>query len=180
MKRLQPLLLAGALALGGCAATVHRETPTGFPATPIAVPAESARRLVLNVELDARHPKDAGWQAFRQEWIDIVREQATARGVQFVAQEGEAKPTGEAGVLLAVQINDYKHVTVGQRMMLGIMTGNAFIDAKAQFRDLRTGAAFGDRHYNTSSSAGQGVFAPVTPKQIYAIADDALAAIQGR
>jgi hypothetical protein len=171
---------AAALLLGGCAATVQTQTPTGLPAPSFKVPAESAQRLVLNLQLDPRHAKDAGWDAFRKEWVDIVQEQATARGLKFAAQDGEPKATGEAGVLLSVKVNDYKHVSVGQRVMFGIMTGNAFIDAKAEFRDLRTGAVYGDRSYNTTSSAGQGVFAPVTPKQIYAIADDAIDAIKGR
>ena len=60
------------------------------------------------------------------------------------------------------------------------MTGNAFIDAKIEFRDLKAGALYGERAYNTSSSAVHGVFAAVTPKQIYAIADETLAEIKRR
>jgi hypothetical protein len=184
MKSIRPLLtaasLATALTLCGCAATVHKDAPTGFVGTPIKVPAEATQRLVLNLQLDARHANDSSWKGFRQEWIDIMKEQAAAKGVKFEVQDGDVRPSGEPGVLLAVRVNDYKHVTVGQRMMLGIMTGNAFIDAKAEFRDLRSGAVLGDRSYNTSSSAGQGVFAPVTPKQIYAISDDVLSELKGR
>ena len=184
MRTLRILTIASAacaaISLGGCAATLDTSTPNNFPAAAIKVPAESSKRLVLNLQLDAKHPKDSGWQSFRQEWVDIVTEQAKAKGVQFSVQDGEAKPTGEAGTLLAVYIDDYKHVTVGQRVMLGIMTGNAYVNAKASFRDLSTGAAYGERHYNTSSSAGQGIFAPVTPKQLYAISEDVLSQVQGR
>ena len=171
---------AAAMMLGACAATLDTSTPNNFPASAIKVPVESSKRLVLNLQLDAKHPKDSGWQSFRQEWVDIFTEQAKAKGVQFAVQDGEAKPTGEAGTLLSVHIDDYKHVTVGQRVMLGIMTGNAYVNAKASFRDLSTGAAYGERHYNTSSSAGQGIFAPVTPKQLYAISEDVLSQVQGR
>lgn len=184
MRTFRILTIAGAAAaavmLGGCAATLDTNTPTNLPAAAIKVPAESSKMLVLNLQLDAKHPKDAGWQSFRKEWIDIFEEQAKAKGVKFSVQDGDAKPTGEAGTLLAVQVDDYKHVTVGQRMMLGIMTGNAYINAKASFRDLSTGTTYGERHYNTSSSAGQGVFAPVTPKQLYAISEDVLRQMQGR
>jgi hypothetical protein len=183
MRTFRILTIAGAataVMLGGCAATLDTSTPTNFPATAIKVPAESSKRLVLNLQLDAKHSKDSGWQTFRQEWVDIFQEQAKAKGVQFAVQDGEAKATGEAGMLLSVHIDDYKHVTVGQRMMLGIMTGNAYINAKASFRDLSSGTAYGERHYNTSSSAGQGVFAPVTPKQLYAISEDVLSQMQGR
>jgi hypothetical protein len=169
-----------AMMLGGCAATVDTSTPTNFPAAAFKVPLESSKRLVLNLQLDGRHPKDSGWQSFRKEWVDIFEEQAKAKGLQFAVQDGDAKPTGESGVLLSVHIDDYKHVTVGQRLMLGIMTGNAYINAKASFRDLSSGTAYGERHYNTSSSAGQGIFAPVTPKQLYAISEDVLGQMNGR
>lgn len=184
MRTFRILTIAGAAAaavmLGGCAATLDTNTPTNLPAAAIKVPAESSKMLVLNLQLDAKHSKDAGWQSFRNEWIDLFEEQAKAKGVKFSVQDGDAKPTGEAGTLLSVHIDDYKHVTIGQRVMFGIMTGNAYINAKASFRDLSTGAAYGERHYNTSSSGGQGVFAPVTPKQLYAISEDVLGQVQGR
>jgi hypothetical protein len=65
-------------------------------------------------------------------------------------------------------------------MMLGVFTGNAYIDAKIEFRDLMAGTLYGERAYNTSSSAMHGVFAAMTPKQIYAIADETLAQIKQR
>lgn len=178
MRILTSGLTAAAVVLSGCAATVEKTGPLGFSPAPIQVPAASAKRVMLNVQLDPRHPADPGWAAFRKEWIDITSEQASRQGLPLAVQEGEAKPTGEPGVLMVVKVNDYRHVSVGQRMMLGIMTGNAFIDAKVEFRDLSTGAVFGERSYNTTSSAGQGVFAPVTPKQIYAIADETLGEIK--
>ncbi len=138
------------------------------------IPPAASKRLVLNMQLDPKHPKDSGWDSFKKEWFDITKEQATAQGVAFAAQEGEPKPTGEAGTLVVVRIADYKHVGVGARIFLGVMTGNAYIDAKAEFRDLSTGKPHGERQYNTSSSAWQGVFASVTPKQIYGLADQFL------
>lgn len=179
-SRLLGLVLAGAALLGGCAATVEKSGPLGVSSAPINVPANVAKRMVLNLQLHPKLPADDGWAAFRKEWIDITREQATNAGVQLVEQEGAPRATGEAGVLVSVLVNDYRHVGVGKRMMLGIMSGNAFIDAKVEFRDLKTGTLFGERNYNTSSSAGHGVFAAVTPKQIYAIADETLAEIWPR
>jgi hypothetical protein len=54
--------------------------------------------------------------------------------------------------------------------MFGIMTGNAFIDARIRYASLRDGTTFGEQQYNTSSSAGGGVFSKVTPQQVNAIA----------
>ncbi|WP_292448475.1 DUF4410 domain-containing protein [Methylibium sp.] len=110
----------------------------------------------------------------------MTKQQSLAQGYEFAAQDGAPQPTGQAGTLMVVRIDDYRHVGVAARVMLGIMTGNAFIDAKVEFRDLQSGKLYGERSYNTSSSAMQGVFAPVTPKQIYALADEALAEIKRR
>ena len=172
------LILLAAL-LSGCAATVQRP-PTTAVVAGLNIPAASAKRVVLNVQLAPSHPQDAGWEAFKKEWVDIMREQAQGQAMQFAAQSGEPKATGETGTLMVVRVADYRHVGVGARLAFGIMTGNAFIDAKIEFRDLQSGDLIGERRYNTTSSAVHGVFAAVTPKQIYAIADEALAEINKR
>jgi hypothetical protein len=169
--------LACVTLLAGCAATVERSEVAGRgPAT--SVPAAASGLVTLNMVLDPQHPRDAGWQKFRQEWYDIVSEQAQAKGLRFATQEGEPKPTGEAGTLMIVKVHDYRHVGIGARVAFGIFTGNAFIDASVELQDLGTGTSFSEHQYNTSSSAGHGVFAAVTPKQIYAITDEVLAQIK--
>jgi Domain of unknown function (DUF4410) len=178
--RFTTLLAVSALTLGGCAATVDRRAPaSGAAAAPsqqqpsMKIPAQAGKRLVLNMQLDPKlAATDSGWPDFKREWIDITKEQATGKGLAFTTQDGEAKATGEQGTLVVVRINDYRYVTIAKRVMLGIMSGNAYIDSKVEFRDLATGKLHGERTYNTTSSAWGGVFAAVTPKQIYALADE--------
>jgi hypothetical protein len=173
------------LALGGCAATVERTpsaTSSGQPASQsmpsMKIPAEAGKRLVLNVQPDPKFAADGGWADFKKEWVDITKEQSAAQGMTFAAQDGAPKATGEQGTLVVVNIKDYRHVTVARRVLLGVMTGNAFIDSKVEFRDLATGKVYGERAYNTTSSAWGGVFAAVTPKQIYALADEIIKEIK--
>lgn len=175
--------VVAALLLGACASQPTTSAPTAStPAAPavaasqpsMQIPPASAKRLVLNMQLASQHKQDSGWDSFKKEWHDITKEQATAQGVAFAMQDGEAQSTGEAGTLVVVKVKDYKHVTLGARIMLGIMTGNAYIDAQVEFRDLATGKLYGERTYNTTSSAWHGVFAAVTPKQIYTLADQLL------
>lgn len=52
------------------------------------------------------------------------------------------------------------------------------IDSKVEFRDLATGELRGERSYNAASSATQGIFAPVTSKQIYALVDEVIGEIK--
>ena len=72
--------------------------------------------------------------------------------------------------MLQVYVNDYRMVGIGSRVFFGVMTGNAYIDAKASYIDLNDGKAFGERAYDTTSSAWAGVFAKMTPQQVDAIA----------
>lgn len=118
------------------------------------------------------------WAEFQREWRETFAEHAKDAGIAFAFHEGPGAPAGEAGTLLQVQVNDYRIVGIGARIMFGVMTGNAFIDARIRFSDLRSGAAFGEQAHNTSSSAWGGVFAKVTPQQVDAIAADVFADIK--
>ena len=183
-------LVAIAFALTGCAATVQKSAPATTstpsataPATaqaPVRVPEEASTRLVLNLTGSKASTEAKDWVSFKQEWRAIFQQQATAAGVKFDFQDGDAQPNGEPGTLLAVVVNDYRYVGIGARLAFGIMTGNAYLDATLRFRSLRDGTIFGEQTYNTSSSAWHGVFAAMTPKQIYAIADELIREMKTR
>ncbi len=195
MKTLKISTLALCVVLGGCAATVQRSEPapaqpasTNAATTPAAapvnvtvkVPEASANRLVLNVSGSKISSESKDWGYFKDEWRAIFEQQTKAAGIQFEWQEGEVRQSGQAGTLLAVNVNDYRVVGQGARILFGIMTGNAYIDAQMRYTDLQNGTLFGAQSINTSSSAGHGIFATVTPQQIYAIADDVIRQIKIR
>ena len=136
----------------------------------VTVPAASARKLVLAMTGPKIVVDSKDWADFKREWRETFAEYAKGAGIAFSFAEGEAKPTGEEGTLLLVTVADYRIVGIGARIFFGVMTGNAFIDAKVRFANLRDGAVFGEQPYITSSSAWGGVFAKVTPQQVDAIA----------
>jgi uncharacterized lipoprotein YmbA len=137
---------------------------------PVRVPAESAKKVVLNMTgaKDSVQAKD--WASFKEEWRATFAEHAKQAGIAFAMQDGEARPGNEAGTLVNVYVNDYRQVGIGARIFFGVMTGSAYIDAKVGFSDLASGARFGEQEYNTSSSAWSGVFAKMTPQQVDSIA----------
>jgi hypothetical protein len=145
------------------------------PSPPLSTPAASARRLVLNMTGPATVTQAKDWPAFQEEWRATFADHAKAAGVAFDVEKGDAHSTGETGTLLRVYVNDYRMVGIGSRIFFGVMTGNAYIDAKATYSDLNNGNAFGERLYNTASTAWQGVFAKMTPQQIDAIASQVFA-----
>ena len=106
---------------------------------------------------------------FKGGWRASMKDQATGIGASFVPQEGDPKPTGQAGTLVVVDIMDYRYLSAGARIAFGMMTGNAYIKSTVQFRDLATGNMLGERTYDTSSTAWQGAFSAMTDKQVQAI-----------
>jgi len=170
-------LLLSALA-SACATTngqnhaASTATPADAGVAPVtaAVPAASAKRLVLNMTGPSAVTQAKDWPAFQEEWRATFAEHAKDAGVAFEVQQGDVRSTNEAGTLLKVYVNDYRMVGIGARVFFGVMTGNAYKDAKATFSDLNDGKDFGERTYNTTSSAWAGVFAKMTPQQVDAIA----------
>ncbi|RJG07576.1 hypothetical protein D3870_17660 [Noviherbaspirillum cavernae] len=167
--------------LSGCATSQPEKdsAQTTGPAVPAAsastqkavpVPAASSRKLVLNMSGAKTSVEARDWSGFKEEWRAVFEEHAKEAGIAFAMQEGEPRPLGEAGTLLAVHVNDYRMVGIGSRIFFGVMTGNAYVDARVRFTDLSTGKSFGEQDYNTSSSAWHGIFAKMTPQQVDAIA----------
>jgi hypothetical protein len=110
------------------------------------------------------------WNDFRREWSDTFADYAKEAGVAFEVADAPPAVGVNDGTLLLAEISDFRMVGIAARIMLGIMTGNAYIEAKVKFVSLRDGSIFGEQQFNTSSSAGAGVFAKVTPQQVAAIA----------
>jgi hypothetical protein len=171
----------------GCASSggQHDAPPAGTPDTsgasvvapvsPLALTSASAKRLVLNMTGPIVVTQAKDWPAFQEEWRATFSDHAKIAGVSFDVQKGDARSMNEAGTLLQVYVNDYRMVGIGSRIAFGIMTGNAYIDAKGTYTNLDDGKVFGERTYNTTSSAWGGVFAKMTPQQVDAIASKVFA-----
>lgn len=183
---MKPVLFAGLMiiAAGGCASNRGRDLTTTQSApgvlveAPLGITAASAKHLVLNMTGASIVTNAKDWPKFQQEWRDNFAEYAKADGVTFEVQDGEGHATGQAGTLLKVYVNDYRFVGIGSRIMFGVMTGNAYIDAKATFCDLDDGKEIGERIYNTSSTAWAGVFAKMTPAQVDSIGHQVFAELK--
>lgn len=180
--------VASALVLAGCAsrpapgsgsaapAPAAATAPAPAPAAAerlapgVAVPPASARKVVLVMSGPKTVVEAKDWADFKREWQATFADHAKASNVAFSFADTAPAPGAEDGTLLAVEVNDYRMVGIAARIMFGIMTGNAYIDAKVRYSSLRDGKPFGEAQYNTSSSAAGGVFSKVTPQQVDQIA----------
>lgn len=153
--------------LTGCAATVQK---TSTEQTRPQIPRTSSAKLVLSMDGAPASVNATDWNEFKLEWKANFVEQARLAGVAFEMQDGQPRPTGEEGTLLHVYVNEYRFIRPGTRYGLGVMTGNAYIKSKLTFSNLKNGEVFGTHGADTTSSAMQGTFAPMTNKQVEAIA----------
>jgi hypothetical protein len=177
------LTLATVAVLAGCASS-PRSTGESTPAAPtpvtaeqriappVVVPKAAARKVVLAMTGPRNVVEAKDWAEFQREWRETFAEHAKESGVQFSFVDKQPQPGTDDGTLLLVNVNDYRIVGIGARIFFGVMTGNAFIDAKVRYTSLRDGKVFGEQQFNTSSSAWGGVFAKVTPQQVDAIASN--------
>lgn len=171
---LLPLFLTALLA--GCAATVQKSGD----AAPLRIDEPSARNLVLSMTGSKAAVESPDWEQMKGEWRAAFKAEATQAGVTLEFQDGQPKPTGKAGTLVVVHLNDYRYLSPGARYGFGVMTGNAYLDSKVTFLNLQSGKPYGERAYNTSSTAWQGVFSAMTEKQVHAIAREIFDEIRSR
>ncbi|WP_277188072.1 hypothetical protein [Caballeronia sp. BR00000012568055] len=179
------LILAGvAVLLSGCAASLQTQntaSSTGKTAeTAIVVPPTSARTIVLRMNGSTVATSASDWPRVQTEWREAMQGASQDASTVFVDETVKQTSRRGAGTVVDVYVEDFHFVAPGARYTLGIMTGNAFIQAKVSFRDLQSGRVFGERSYNTSSSAWQGIFAPTSDKQARAIAADIVKQINPR
>jgi hypothetical protein len=164
--RINILMLASLIVMtAGCASTVQKSEQSA----PIRVGAEDGKAVVLNMTGSTSATTAEDWNEFKGLWGDACRQETAAVGAAFSMQEGEPKPTGSAGTLVVVNVADYRYISNGARIMLGVMTGNAYINARVTFRDLKSGDVRASETYDTKSSAWGGVFAAMTTKQVRAM-----------
>ncbi len=162
-------VLVCAATLAGCAATVN-QAQTG--ASPLAVVPASTSRVLLQMTPPANPGTAEDWRAFRGDWQTSMSAAATPRSTTFqLLNDGETPPS-EAGTLLRMKVNSYRYVSQGKRYGLGVFSGNAHMDIDVEFVDLPSGTVVGTRKYSTSSSAWQGVFSAMTPKQVEAVSQE--------
>jgi len=171
--------VAVAALLAGCASNVTKSD--GAAAAPQVVKANGAA-IVLNLTGSTVATSAKDWNTFRGVWHEQCAQEFGADGALFTMQEGDAQPTGADGTLVVVNVADFRYVSTGARIAFGIMTGNAFVNAEVTFRDLKTGDVRETKHYDTTSSAWEGVFSGMTTKQVHAMCHEIVgqvSALQG-
>jgi hypothetical protein len=168
VKLIRAAVLAVALALTACAASVKKSNIDGAPLT---LAPEQSKRIVMYVTGSPEALANPEWQRLGAEWRKSAGVVGGRMAIEFSVQD-DASPRKEPGVLVTVDVKRFRFVAPGSRGALGIVAGNAFLDLEVKYADLQTGAPLGVRKYDSRTKTSQGVFAAVTSKQVEAICDD--------
>ena len=158
-------LVATVLLAPGCASTVQKSEESA----PASVGPGTGKTVVLELTGSATSTDSKDWGDFKDLWRDPCAHEAALAGDRFVMQDREPVPMGAEGTQVTVDVADYRYVSTGARVMLGVMTGNAYINAHVTFSDLKSGAVRATKTYDTTSSAWGGVFSGMTTKQVTAM-----------
>ena len=166
----RPALATAALLLAGCAVTVHTPPPPAGSPQRLAMPAVATTQVGWMVTATPAMRAAPEWQPFRAEWRNAFKTATTAAGLRMHYFETEPSENLPGTVLVRITVKDYRQVSTELRWALGGLTANAHVDADVEFIELPSKRSLGTRRYSTSSSLWQGVLAPMTDKQLAALA----------
>lgn len=164
------VLIASSILFWGCAATVHKDESANASLAKASDAAKS--RIVMSLtRVNTEQPVE-DWTAFREEWQTSMTAAAQQAGATFTLLDEKTTASKDSGVLLRVKVNDFRYVSQAKRYAVGVLTGNASLDVDVQFIETPAGTLLGTRKYTSSSSALNGIFAAMTPKQVEATANE--------
>ncbi len=170
-------LVAMVLLMAGCAATVQRQ---GGAETKLTLTAAATKRIVMVVQGSKSATESKDWETLRAQWRSAMSEATAAAGLSLVNQESATPLPADAATLVVVTVQGFHYVSQGARIAVGVMTGNAFINTEVAFAELPSNTPAGTRQYNAKSSAGQGIFAAMTGKQVRGICDEIVKEVSQR
>jgi len=173
------LLLASSL-LAGCAATVQRPESPDAAATPVIVAPDATRHLIVVLEPGPDIERDENWAALREEWVTSLSAIAPRRGLRGTVVDQAPGHLDPGDLLVEVRVNDYRYRSQAARYGFGVMTGNAYLYLDLTYKAPPDGRIIGNRSVSTKSTAWQGVFSAMTPKQVEAVVTDIVDTIAPR
>ena len=165
------LLLVSSL-LAGCAATVQRpSSPDDVAEQVIAVPA-ATRHLIVVLEPGSGIARDENWQALREVWVTSLSAIAPQKGLRGSVLDEAPGRLDADDLLVTVLVKEYRYRSQAARYGFGVMTGNAYMYLDLEYKAPPDGRVIGHRSVSTKSTAWQGIFSAMTPKQVEAVVAD--------
>jgi len=167
--------LAAAALLSGCAATVDK-AHIDNPALAVSAPAKA--KVAVKVQAAPGMVASGSWEALRADWRDGMALAAGQRGMSLEWLQAEQQPDNTPGVLALVKVRHFRHMDTTERLLGGILVGDAFVNAEVEFFEWPANKRLGSRVYNSSTSFKEGIFSATSRKQVQAISEEIVSEIQ--
>lgn len=165
------LLLIAGLILAGCVANIPEE----LPEAPFVLPSASRTQLIVNFKAGNHVFRNAYWDPFKSLWRTAIQREASTYGYTVTEQVGPITTRSAPGLLLVIKVDDFRYVTGSDS---DSDSEQAWVDARVIYLDAQTAKEYGERSYNTSSPAWEGIASATTEVQVQAFAKSILNDIQ--
>ncbi|WP_137971471.1 DUF4410 domain-containing protein [Pseudomonas sp. F(2018)] len=156
-------MLAVAL-LTGCAAQVDTSATSGD----LIIDKPARRNVLVSLNGSEQAESNESWQDLRHSLHSNLDDQAF-HSLYRMTHVAERRTIDVPGVLVSVDVTNFRYLSQIRRSFLGPTTGNAWVDAKVAFYDLQSGELLGNRTYRTTSSGWGTFFSNMTERQVQAL-----------
>lgn len=164
-----------ALLLSGCAATVSR---TGASGAPLQISPASTAHLSLQVQAAPGMVSSGDWDTLRNDWRESMGQSAGLAGMGYTWLEASAAPSSRSGVLAVVKVQNFRYVSAAARVGMGVLGGDAHLNAEVSFYELPDKRLLGTRTYGTTTKFSEGIFSAASRKQVEAMTKEIVAEIK--
>lgn len=164
-----------ALLLSGCAATVSR---TGASGAPLQISPASTAHLSLQVQAAPGMVSSGDWDTLRNDWRESMGQSAGLAGIGYTWLEASAAPASRPGVLAVVKVQNFRYVSAAARVGMGVLGGDAHLNAEVSFYELPDKRLLGTRTYGTTTKFSEGIFSAASRKQVEAMTKEIVAEIK--
>ena len=156
-------MLAVAL-LTGCAAQVDTRATSGE----LIIDKQARRNVLVSLKGSEQAESYESWQDLRHSLRSNLDDQAF-HSLYRMTHVADRRVIPTPGVLVSVDVVDFRYLSQLSRSFLGPATGNAWVDAKVAYYDLQSGELLGSRTYRTTSSGWGTFFSNMTERQVQAV-----------
>ncbi len=161
-----------AMVLVGCAASVKQSNVNeARPVTQAVHTPAGTSRGGIAVVLSGPDTimKSSDWPSLTNDWRELLPDSASETKVNATFITSESGLSENQTMLVRIKVNDFRYISTAKRFMLGVMAGNAYMDLDIEYVQLPSRQVVSSKKINTSSSAWEGIFSAVTPKQVNAV-----------
>jgi hypothetical protein len=158
-------MFLAAVLLSGCATQVDTLSSSGE----LQIDKQARRNVLVSLSGSEQSESNARWQDLRHSLHSQLDNKAFHSLYRLTHVAGR-RTLDQPGVLISLEVSNFRYLGQLRRNLLGPTTGNAWVDLQVAYYDLQSGELLGTRSWRTSSSGWGTFFSDMTERQVGALA----------